>query len=166
MDLLEGGTGDRPDAAGEAKQAAGDGIVLADGVAKPGGCRLHLFVIDEKDAELVAADPADDVAASKCGPHELGEIPKQSVTLFMAEVVVDLLQPVDVDKQDRYGRLISASPGQMVLGPQATSAGAGSIARSVCAMKRAWVVLSSTRRIRRGFRASMALNGSAPSGRT
>ena len=55
----------------------------------------------EQHAELVAAEPGRDVARSQGAPQALGDDPQQLVTRGVAEEVVDALEAVEVDEEQR-----------------------------------------------------------------
>ena len=55
----------------------------------------------EQDGELVAAEPGDGVARPDRLPQALGHLHEQEITRRMAEEVVDLLEAVEVEEEDR-----------------------------------------------------------------
>ncbi len=55
----------------------------------------------EQDRELVAAEPCDDVAVPDGGEQSGGDHPEQLVADLMAEQVVDGLEVVEVETEER-----------------------------------------------------------------
>ena len=70
-------------------QPLGDGLGLADAVHR----RQH-------DGELVATEAADGVRVAQDGPQPRADLAEQLVPVGVAEAVVDLLEPVQVDEQE------------------------------------------------------------------
>ena len=62
----------------------------------------------EQDRELVAADPRDDVALANAADEQARDLDQRFVAGLMAEAVVDRLQAVEVDEQQR-GLLVVAA---------------------------------------------------------
>ena len=60
-------------------------------------------VVGEHDGELVAAEPGDGVAVAQLVLQPLGEGAQQPVARLVAEGVVDLLEVVEVEEQERDG---------------------------------------------------------------
>ena len=73
-----------------AGEAAGDGLGLLDGGAGR-----------QQDGELVAADAGHQVGAGHAGLQPRADLAQEPVTRLMAERVVELLEVVEVDQQQR-----------------------------------------------------------------
>jgi hypothetical protein len=71
----------------------------------------------EDDRELLAADPADDVARAHGRAQVVGELGEHLVAHGMPEDVVDLLEVVDVDHHD--GDVLVRGRGERQLAPEA-----------------------------------------------
>ena len=69
----------------------------------------------QQDRELVAAEPGDRVALADAFLQALGELHQQQVADVVAERVVDLLEAVEVEQQQRQ-RLAGARRGAQRLG--------------------------------------------------
>ncbi len=74
--------------------------VGADGLR--GGDRGRGLGVGEQHGELVAAESGDDVAGSDRGLEPRAELAEQQVAAVVAERVVDLLEAVEVDEQERH----------------------------------------------------------------
>src|SRR2546426_6926214 len=59
--------------------------------------------LDEEDRELVAAVAGDDVDPARLFHEDLGDLTQGLVADRVAELVVDALEPVEVEKHDRHG---------------------------------------------------------------
>ncbi len=68
--------------------------------------------IGEDDLEFVAAKPADHFAVADDLEQSFGDLFQQRVARRMAECVVDLLEPVEVDQHDRARALLLRERGQ------------------------------------------------------
>ena len=55
----------------------------------------------QQHGELVAAEPGERVAAAQRAAQPGGDLAQQPVAVVVAERVVDLLEPVEVDQQQR-----------------------------------------------------------------
>ena len=74
-----------------------------------------LVGLDEKGGELVTAHPAGEVGLAERVPQELGHPAEYAVALGMAERVVDLLELVEVEEDERDAVLVAARPFQLEL---------------------------------------------------
>ena len=61
-------------------------------------------LVEEEDAELVASDPCRDIAVANRRLDHARDGAQRVVSGRVAECVVDLLEAVDVDVEDRHGR--------------------------------------------------------------
>jgi hypothetical protein len=66
-------------------------------------CVLHIV---EQHGEFVAPDTRDNIAASDAAPEPFPDRDKQAVTRGVTKVIVDLLEVIEVDEEDRYGRIV------------------------------------------------------------
>ena len=76
---------------------------LEDQLAQPLGQRLGLVEagVGQQDGELVAAEPGQHVARPQRGAQPRADLAEQVVAGVVAEAVVDLLEPVEVEQQQR-----------------------------------------------------------------
>jgi hypothetical protein len=113
------GDGD-PDARGDLELVAvdfeGHGQLSRDPLRQPHGIPLAVEVLAEHD-ELVAgkasdgrAGVRDSVACARGLDDTLGERHQELVSRVVAEAVVDVLEPVDVEKQDRDRGCVADRP--------------------------------------------------------
>ena len=73
---------------------------------------LRLLQAFERDDEFVAAQPRERVAFADAVLHPVGHFLQQQIADLVAERVVDVLEPVEVDEQQRQ-RLAGAPRGTM-----------------------------------------------------
>jgi hypothetical protein len=71
-----------------------------------GGSSIPVQVRQDRE-ELVAAVPREDVAAPECGLHSAGSSAQHLVTDGVPERVVDELEAVEVDVQQRHRRAVA-----------------------------------------------------------
>jgi hypothetical protein len=92
-------------------------LVEHDSDAYGGGLAGRWIGGGEQDGELVAAEPGHGVVAADRALEPPGHLDQQQVARVVAEVVVDLLEPVEVEHQ--HGGPAGAGPrrGQGRLGP-------------------------------------------------
>ena len=65
--------------------------------------RVHrIGNVRQQDDELVTAEPGDAVALAHDGGQPRADLLQQQVAMVMAESVVDLLEPVEVEEQQRH----------------------------------------------------------------
>src|SRR5215510_493411 len=69
--------------------------------------RIGLAEIPQQHGELVAAEPADDVGGAHLAQERLDNCPQDLVARGMPIRIVDRLQPVDVEHQQRGARRIA-----------------------------------------------------------
>ncbi len=70
--------------------------------------RLRVADLREHDAELVAAEPSDEVGLPNAVPQRPGHVLQEPVAVLVSEDVVDLLEPVQVEVQS--GQRLSVAP--------------------------------------------------------
>ena len=75
--------------------------------------RALLAAAGDDHGELLAADPADDVARADARAEVVGELRQHVVADGVAEDVVDLLEVVDVDHHDRDVRVLGRGQRQL-----------------------------------------------------
>ena len=73
---------------------------LDDPLGDEGGVRAHPDVL-EQHGELVAADARDGVDAPEAAAEALGDLDQELIAVVVPEVVVDQLEPVEVEEQHR-----------------------------------------------------------------
>ena len=88
---------------------------------------LRIGELAHEDAELVAAEPRDRVAAAQHRLEPAGELDEQQVAVAVAERVVDLLEAVEVHQQHRELRAVLVGDADRVLDllPEASRGWAG-----------------------------------------
>ena len=81
--------------------------------AHPAGQALgvgHRAHVGQQDRELVAAEARDDVVVPQRAAQPLGDLLEQLVAAVVAERVVDVLEPVDVEQHEADARAGLAAP--------------------------------------------------------
>ena len=86
-------------------------------VARPPIQVRHPWAVVHQHDELVATEPADAVASTHGQRQALGDHLEQLVTDLVSEVVVDVLEPIEVDEECRNLNVCSSSSAQHLLGP-------------------------------------------------
>ena len=64
--------------------------------------------LDEERRELVTAHPSREIRAAQRVAEQLGDVPEHPVTLRVAQRVVDLLEVVEVEEDERHSVLVPA----------------------------------------------------------
>ena len=100
---------------GRPLMATGSVIDLVDAVDEP--VDASIVVVLDDDHELVAADPSDGVRGAGDGSEPAGDLDEDVVTGGVTEVVVDGLEPVDVDVDHADGARPALRAGDGVLEP-------------------------------------------------
>ena len=97
------------DRAGEAE------LDPVEALGEPGreGDRALLAAAGDDHGELLAADPADDIACADARAEMVCEVRQHVVADGVAEDVVDLLEVVDVDHHDRHVRVLCRGQRQL-----------------------------------------------------
>ena len=72
-------------------------------------------VVEEQDAELVAADPRGDVALAGRAPDDTRDGAQRVVACAVAECVVDLLESVEIEEEEGDHRAVAAGAIQRLL---------------------------------------------------
>ena len=87
----------------------------ADGVFEVAGDRLGRLSprLRQEDAELVAADPRREVGPTQALLDRDRDLSQRLVTALVAEAVVDRLEVVQVEQQQRQGRVVAARCGDL-----------------------------------------------------
>src|SRR3989442_12130327 len=110
-------------------EGCGDGLAMrerARGDDLPDPVRVEpgagLGGLDEQDRELVAAVAGDDVDPARLFHEDLGDLTQGLVADRVAELVVDALEPVEVEKHDRHGAVEAPEAGDLLLEAQGEEA--------------------------------------------
>ena len=69
--------------------------------------------VGQQGHELVAAQAGDDVAGAQRGADPLGGVAQRVVALLVAELVVELLEVVEVERHERDRVAAPGRPGQL-----------------------------------------------------
>ncbi len=85
----------------------------------------------EQDRELVAAEAGARVAVPQAGADAVGDLQQQLVARLVPEAVVDGLEVVEVEEQDRDRFLERLAQGQGVLDPVAEQAAIGQVGEGI-----------------------------------
>ena len=118
QDLVRGKPGIREHHAADARTDPDFQIAKHEGAGKAfpkplreGGESLGDVEVAHKEHEFVPAESPEEITGTAICPKTLGDLDQQTIARFMPEVVVDLLEAVDVEKEERrIGRGCARSP--------------------------------------------------------
>ena len=102
-------------------------IAVGDRIDQPVGDlhRARLIGMVEQDREFVAAKPRDEVGLADRADHQLGKVDQRRIARRMAERIVEIFEPVDIDEQQRRMLIVTLAPGNqhVELADQPTAVG-------------------------------------------
>ena len=71
--------------------------------------------IHRQSDEFIASDPGYNIVLAECGLEYLGGRHNREIACFMAMGIVDLLQTIQIDKEQQAGESVAAGVAQQLL---------------------------------------------------
>src|SRR5438270_7457387 len=118
LEIMRAGDLHDPQADGKRIEAAGTLVASPDQLKQAFANQkiACFFALRKQDAEFVPAKPANDIGITEALPQQCGDLLERTIAFAVAKIVIDVLEVIHIDENQRGAHTLTRSQLQALLG--------------------------------------------------